>query len=332
MAQIDANALAELIEGSGVSFRKGSASYVFTCPRCSKKEKLYLRRSNGQFICFYCAETQNFKGRPEYALTEILGMPISDIRRKIYGSITPDDDGVVVFVLKDFFGSDPEPEEYALPSMEWPSDFFPIDAEQAKDGLKYLENRGITLERALEYDIRYWATKKRVAFPVYDGSRLLGYQARIIHANTEFIGKDGELVKIPKILTSPGLQRDQIVMYQNRLKGSQHAVICEGPVDALKAHLCGGNIATMGKIVAKTQLDLIRSLGIKKVYIALDPDADAEAQKLARLMGDLECYRLLPADGYKDLGEMSEEAVLEQFKNAPEMNPGHLALSLRLTF
>lgn len=332
MSKIDAVALAELVENSGVSFRKGSASYVFTCPKCSKKEKLYMRRSNGQFICFYCAETQNFRGKPEFALTELLGISISDIRRKLYGSITPEGDAMVVFNLQDFWGDDPEPEETYLASIPTPDDFMDLESPQGKEGLDYLLTRGISLERAREYRLCYWVTKKRVVFPVYDGERFLGYQARLIHGNTEFIGKSGDLVKIPKILTSPGLQRDQIVMFMNRLQGADHVFIAEGPVDAMKAHLCGGNVATMGKSVSTSQLDLIRTSGVKRVYIALDPDAEAEAQGIARRLGDLECYRVLPAQGFKDLGEMTEEAVYQQFLEAREMNAGHLALNLRLAF
>jgi hypothetical protein len=42
-------------------------------------------KSDGRFVCWVCAETSGFKGRPEFALQELLGMSLSSIKEKIYG-------------------------------------------------------------------------------------------------------------------------------------------------------------------------------------------------------------------------------------------------------
>ena len=51
--EIDYEALADFIEGSGLRYKKGSVSYILDCPRCNK-EKLYIYRStkNGRFVCW----------------------------------------------------------------------------------------------------------------------------------------------------------------------------------------------------------------------------------------------------------------------------------------
>jgi hypothetical protein len=67
---------------------------------------------------------------------------------------------------------------------------------------------------------------------------------------------------------------------------------------------------------------------VKKVYLALDPDAQTEMQALAPKFYDVEVYILLPEPGYKDLGEMSMEAVLERFRTAPRLRLGVLRPNL----
>ena len=119
-------------------------------------------------------------------------------------------------------------------------------------------------------------------------------------------------------------------MFQDQLVDSPHAVICEGPIDAIKADLCGGNVATLGKAVSKEQVDIIKQSGVQKVYIALDPDAGIEALKLRDAFSGLEIYRLLPEDGYEDLGAMSPDQVYRQFLKAERFdNTGRLFLFLK---
>jgi DNA primase len=100
-------------------------------------------------------------------------------------------------------------------------------------------------------------------------------------------------------------------------------------VDAIKADWCGGAVATMGKAVSATQLDVIRRAGIKKIYLALDPDAAEEVNRLAYELGDMETRLLLPPKGRKDLGECSFEEVYEAFQQAEPFTAGNLLLSLR---
>jgi hypothetical protein len=109
-------------------------------------------------------------------------------------------------------------------------------------------------------------------------------------------------------------------------------------VDALKCHLAGGNVASMGKVVSSQQIALIKASGVRRVYLGLDRDAATETMKLAKAFSDyrdtgdggmFEVYRLLPAPGYDDLGDMPPELVLEQFRSAPRVGAGSLLLDLR---
>jgi hypothetical protein len=164
-----------------------------------------------------------------------------------------------------------------------------------------------------------------VAFPVELEGRLVGFQERTVLKETKLWSDElDRFTETPKVLSSKGIPREQLVMFGDRLAGVEHVVLCEGPIDAIKAHLCGGNVATMGKAVSKGQIALLRANGIKKIYLALDPDAAEETARLAREFGDLEVYLMHAPAGYKDLGAMSMEAVRDLFTSAPRVNPGHI--------
>jgi len=169
-----------------------------------------------------------------------------------------------------------------------------------------------------------------VVFPVYDRGELYGYQERFILPTKYIDPSTNEEREIPKILSSTGIPRERMLMFSDRLIGSPHAILAEGPVDAIKAHLCGGNVATMGKAVGAEQFRLLLNGGIKKVYLGLDPDASGEFRRLARTYYDeVEMYDLRPkATGggreKLDLGAMSFEDVYRLFLDAERIFPGQL--------
>ena len=324
--------LKELIEGSGVAFRSNSVSFIFTCPRCHKKDKLYIRKTNGQFICFVCKEESGFSGRPEFALAEILCQPIHEIRVKLYGEATVKDYATLNLKLNTFGNEEPEEEsEIVIPEVCWGWSQYEIDHQHATQGASYLERRGISTSIAKEYGIRYNSVERSITFPITYKGRMVGWQTRIIDSDRVWMEELGKHVHITKSLTSKNLPKHLCVMFEHRLEGSDHAVLCEGPIDALKAHQCGGNIATMGKLVSRPQIELMKSHGVSKVYLALDPDASKEVGQLAQdLKEDFELYDMRPPAPHKDLGEMEMGAVLELFKTAPKVKPGQLFLHLNV--
>lgn len=320
----------ELLAEAGIGKPKqNSKSFILSCPRCLKKDKLYIRKTDGRFACWVCKERDGFQGAPEYALTELTGKTISELQRLLYGLETAHGAVSLDLDITDFF--DEESEEIqlqnTLPEVMENPDFRDLDSEWGAPGLSYLESRGIPLAVAQEYGIKYWPGRSRVVFPVRSQGRLLGWQSRYIKP-TEYIDEEtGEVVKIPKALTYEGLKKEQALMFADRITGD-HAILAEGPIDAIKAHLCGGNVASLGKAVSQTQLNLLKFSGITKLYLGLDPDAAIEAQKLvSRLSGDLELYDMRPPSG--DLGAMSFEQVYELYRSAKRVTPANLFLYLK---
>jgi predicted RNA-binding Zn-ribbon protein involved in translation (DUF1610 family) len=315
--------LAKYLGDSGLSFKTGSNSYVFNCPKCGKKDKLYIRKRDGESICFSCPENSGFlAGAPEYALHALTNESVGSIKTKLYNlfnSETPE----LLFNLADGFKLKEELVEDELVTMEIPYTYYPIADHRSRKGQEYLISRGIPIEIATKYQIRYAPAESRVIFPVVVNGETVGWQKRWVK-DTTWTTDDGTVVTVPKILSSSGIPRDRVLMFHDNLLNSPHAIVCEGPVDAIKCDLLGGNVAAMGKAVTEHQLKQITNLGIRKFYLALDPDAAVETMGLIKKLHDCEVFWLVPAAGYKDLGEMTFEQVAEQFKIAEPVTAGSL--------
>lgn len=339
---IDPQKLADLISNSGLKPRESKLSYIFTCPKCQKPERLWMFKDSGKFICWYCAEINGFKGRSEFALAVLLDRSVPSIRKELYGSELLTADVFFDFVLEDHWSD--EEKEVAVPDLGkltrilWGPDFYPIDHKFSVLGAEYLAGRGIDLEVAKHYELRYNPVDRRVAFPVGYKGALFGWQARFT-GPTEFTDATGKERRIIKILSTDSLsgQRDKVVQFADQLIGTDQAIICEGPVDAIKCHLCkpapdmqAGNIATMGKIVSDQQVALLKYSGIKRVYLALDPDAEAEVTRLVKLFEpEVDVYLMQVPKPFKDFGEMTMEAVQIAYKEARRINPGQMFLYLK---
>jgi len=324
--------LKEYIDANTSDVHQSGVSYIFTCPKCEKSKKFYVRKRDGRSICFKCGETDGYKGNAAWALRELFGLPYAETYPRLYGEEMVYKEGHGLdFELVDFFGDEDELPEYEcpLPVMKWPLDFYSADEKPFVKALEYLEGRGISLELARKYDIRWDPTGQRVILPVKVEGKLRGWQARYVH-QTEWYTEDGVKKEILKILSTNGLTGGGVLMFQDNLIGSEHAVLCEGPFDALKADLCGGNVASMGKGINASQLALLRQYGIKRLYIAFDPDADDDIMRVAKEMGDMELYLMTPPNGKKDFGECTLEETHEAFKNAEPFGPSKLFVYLEM--
>jgi len=326
-----------LLQEYGVSFKPNSKSFIMSCPRCRKSQKLYIRKTDGRFVCWHCKEVDNFHGRPEYALAELCGLPVAEIQKILYGEATGKPTAIYLSIdVADFEDEDSADFVDVKPEMKpvaWPLDFYPLDHELGGKGARYLEARGVPLSVAMEYGIRYCPAKTSVVFPVQSQGHLYGWQTRLVENDKPYWDERRRRIVTPlKAITSTDLKRDQVLMFSDRLNGSRHCVLGEGPIDALKAHLCGGNVASLGKAVSDTQLELIRNSGVDKLYLGLDPDAYLELDRIRKKMRDLVLYDFRPPAPFKDLGEMQMEAVKYHFDNAPILNPGHVIIYLKNHF
>jgi DNA primase len=137
-------------------------------------------------------------------------------------------------------------------------------------------------------------------FPVTHNGKLYGWQERSIRGDIK--------------MTMKGFERDKALMFYDNLNDSKHAIVTEGPVDALKCDILGGSVCTMGKDIGDYQIKLIVTK-VDKVYLALDPDASAEKARLCKAIADFkEVFIMTPPK--KDFGMCSEEEVIKSFEEA----------------
>jgi hypothetical protein len=325
----------ELLQTHGVDFKSNSKSFIMDCPRCHKSGKLYMMRQSGRFVCFYCREIEGYQGKPEFALADLCGLRLSEVRKALYDDEPQGSSLLLGGGLQEF--TDEDDENYMdivqpLDRVQWPVDSLVLDHPDAIKGVRYLESRGIPMGLAMEYSIRYWPSERRVMFPVISHGNLLGYQSRLIEKDKPYWNERLRKVVSPqKILTNPELKRDQTLMFSDRVTGD-HAILCEGPLDSLKAHCGGGNVAAMGKAVATSQLQLLRNCGIKRLYLALDPDAYLELDRLRKTLADVTLYDLRPPAPYKDLGDMPILEVKGLVDRAPILNPAQIVFYLKNHF
>lgn len=314
----DLGRLLELLQEGGHPgpIRRSGRRLLFVCPACGKKA-LKLGVTSGWWQCFYCREANGTAGPAHRLLALALNMPDRAAAAALYGDevIAP------LEVSENLFYEEDDDEEILPERVCWDYHHHPIADPQAERGAAYLEGRGIPMDVAVQYGIRYSPVDRRVLFPVEMEGRLVGWQGRLVIPN-EWRDDQGELKTAPKVLSSRNIPRDRCLMFQDRVVGHD-AVLCEGPIDALKAHLVGGNVASMGKTVSDGQLDVLRKKKVRRVYLALDPDAAEDVGGLARRLQGLEVRLVEVPHPYKDLGQMSLKDAAETVRAAEVVLPWH---------
>lgn len=320
-APIDKDALKSFVEQRAVPFSTTNRSWVFDCPKCGKR-KLYVEKTTGRCRCFHCQD--DFRGRVDFILSKVYGIDVNELKALFFGIKKPGDGEELKLEFVDFWHQfdDFEEEKTEIETLPneilWDPFYVNIDDTKAQEGVDYLEKRGIPLYIALQYGIRYSPAEKRVIFPVIIDNILRGWQGRYIR-QTFGLTDSGKPYLIPKIKTQGLL--NNVFMFQDRLKGD-YCVLAEGPFDAIKCHLCGNNVASMGKYLSKAKKEYLLNSGIKRLYLGLDDDAMTDLMKTTRdLHSSIEIYRLRTPRGRQDLGESTFEEVYDEFKKAERITP-----------
>lgn len=328
---VDAKALVELLKTEGLDFTNSSRSWVLDCPECGR-HKWAIRKMDGYSKCYRC--DADFKGFADYTLSVALKRPKSELSKLLYGvviSTQATEEVTEVERWVDHWSEMSDNDVEVVELRSWPSEMIhppdhrELDTDLGAPGLAYLEGRGVPLAIAKEYGVRYDPVQERVIFPIVIEGVLRGWQGRLIR-KVEYTDKKGRKRELPKALTE-GEVGGKVLLFQDRLKGSEHGIITEGPFDALKCHLCGGNTATMGKSVTVDQLDIYtRFYGLRRLYLGLDEDAAEEMMCIVRELTwyeGMEVFHLATPAGREDLGGATMEEVLEAFRTAKPLNPGH---------
>lgn len=294
----------DLIRNGGLSFTETPSSFLLVCPKCSKK-KLAIQKKEGYWCCYKC-KSDGFKGRPENIIHILFNIPLEDVRGMIYENFAQLKEQIFLKLnVIDPWEDEISAVDYydEIPLEEVVANPFFVTSENPlfEPGRRYLiDQRGLTEKHIQKHGLMYNTMTRCVVFPIKHRNKLFGWQERSIKGDIK--------------MTMKGFERDKALMFFDNLTGSKHAIVSEGPVDALKLDILGGSVCTMGKDVSPYQIKLIVN-SVDKVYLALDPDASLEKSRICKEIADIkEVYIMSPPK--KDFGMCTEEEVLKAFEEA----------------
>jgi len=294
--------------------KENGRSFIFDCPVCGSSDKLYIEKSNGRSICFRHKTEECPTARTSIAkvLSLLSEIPFEKVKEEMSDKVTVRPDEIIEDIQDDF---DETIHEVVVPlipltNKDHPTDSKPLFWAESYPGIQYLNGRGLDPRQLSVLGVCYSPYMRRIIFPVVQKGQMYGWQARTIDSDVQL-----------RMYNLPGEWKSRTLMFHDNLIGSEHAIVAEGAVSALKFALVGGYVATMGKMVSNSQIDLIITSGVKKVYIALDPDAIVEMEDLVHKLltktnNALQCFLIKVPDGREDFGDCTYDECKKAFENA----------------
>lgn len=292
-----------------------SRSFIFDCPSCGGRHKLYIQKEDGRSVCFKGKSSKCPKPGSDavYALAILAHMPMDEVKKELHGSAPQLQDYLHVS-----FDAPEERKRDPLPPGTLPLDITMIDDPIAIDGLNYLLGRGLTAEVLKEQGIMYRPSVRMVIFPVIMNGILYGWQGRAIDP----VPKERRMDNLP------GEWKSRTVMFHGNIVGKEFVIIAEGPVSAMKFANMKNYVATMGKEISSEQMKILRESGMKRLYIALDPDAFDKIHKIRETLPDVECYFVEVPEGREDFGDCTYEECEAAFKSAQKITGDEIFVHL----
>ena len=283
--------LVDSVLGAGKRTARGNRAY--TCPYCNHhKPKLEVnftqhKKGYNPFHCWACDK----KGSRVSALFKQVKAPLEKYEE-----------------LKKLIGSEIEVKKQNDQTiLKLPPEYKSILGSQdilARHAFSYLKNRGITKEDIEKYSIGYCESgryAKMVIIPSYDEVGDLNY----------FTGRSFEKDPFVKY-RNPETSRD-VIPFELFINWNIPLVICEGPFDAIA--IKRNAIPLLGKNLQQNLLKKIVTSTVKKIYIALDTDAQKQALKFAEyFMNEGKEVYFMDLEG-KDPSEMGFEKFTNLIKN-----------------
>lgn len=288
--------------------------FLTKCPFCGRSEKLSVNPVKRVYHCWHCDSSGT--------MTSLLGMNVSLSSAAIEAS-TP-----------------PKTQKTIYPPSFDPTQIIPLTSlPEDNPAIVYLKSRGFDPnELDKDFAFRYCAkgrmfphvpfdASNTIVIPIYAENNFLGWQARLLY-NPKAVSEEvlslmgysarkdsGELKRPPKYLTSPGLNKKEMLYNIDWAKQYDTVVVTEGVFDCIRVGRQG--VATLGKLVSDYQKKLLISLW-KTVVLLLDPDATETQQALVKDLTVPGGPKIVPVtlDGYKDAGECPRDELWRQINKA----------------
>ena len=286
--------LLESILGGSKSARGGDEA-VFTCPSCNHhKKKLTFNLSSQKFQCWVCG----YKGHRAFQLLKKANSP-----------------GAAFSALKEIdkqynFKSKVK-QKIDVNTLQLPKEVTPIISSSAvlsKHALHYLDQRGITQQDVVKYDLHYCEQgplRNMVVIPSYDKDGFLNY----------YVGRSFD--KNAYIKHKLASSTKDIIGFEMYINWDLPVILCEGAFDAMA--IKRNAIPLFGKKLSTTLMKKIIKSNVEKIYLALDEDALKDAFNHAETFMSYGKKVYLIEMGNKDPSELGFEQFTKLLHNATEL-------------
>ena len=254
--------LLESILGRSKSARGGDEA-VFTCPSCNHhKKKLTFNLLSQKFQCWVCG----YKGHRAFQLLKKINAPGT-----LFGTLKEID--------KQYnFKKQNQNQKTTTNTLQLPKEVIPIISSSAilsRHALHYLNQRGVTQQDIVKYDLHYCEQgdlRNKVVIPSYDKDGFLNY----------YVGRSFD--KNAYIKHKLASSTKDIIGFEMYINWDLPIILCEGAFDAMA--IKRNAIPLFGKKISSALMKKIITSNCKKIYLALDNDALKDTLNHAeKLMG-----------------------------------------------
>lgn len=255
------------------------------CPKCfNDKWKVYINVEKRIWFCQRCSWGRHV---PDICvlLAAIAGMNIHTVRMEVAATVVPSlSDDEFLATLNSQVSPSEVLEEFDMDPIDLPGEVG-LSGMMGKKAEQYLIGRGLTLADIERYQLRL-ASKLRnnsgpwAVFPILYYGVPVACQGRRFTNNNE-----------PRYLSSDKIAQWMWPLDEGNLTNIESGgsvVLVEGVFDAL-AYVRAGTpaLCTFGKNLSRSQLKLLQSHGVKKLYLSYDADAHKDICSTAERVGHL---------------------------------------------
>ena len=286
--------LLESILGRSKSARGGEEA-VFTCPSCNHhKKKLTVNLATQKFQCWVCG----YKGHRAFKLLKTI-------------SATPKAYEILKNIDSQYSFKQYTTAKTPSGSLQFPRGVTPIMSSSAilsKHALHYLDQRGITQQDVVKYDLHYCEEgplRNMVVIPSYDKDGFLNY----------YVGRSFD--KNAYIKHKLASSTKDIIGFEMYINWDLPVILCEGAFDAMA--IKRNAIPLFGKKLSTTLMKKIIKSNVEKIYLALDEDALKDAFNHAETFMSYGKQVYLIEMGDKDPSELGFEQFTKLLHNAVKL-------------
>jgi len=291
--------LLESILGGSKSARGGDEA-VFTCPSCNHhKKKLTFNLLSQKFQCWVCG----YKGHRAFQLLKKAGAPGAAF-------------GALKEIDNQYNFKQQVKQKVDTNILQFPHGVTPIMSSSAilsKHALHYLDQRGITQQDVVKYDLHYCEQgplRNMVVIPSYDKDGFLNY----------YVGRSFD--KNAYIKHKLASSTKDIIGFEMYINWDLPVILCEGAFDAMA--IKRNAIPLFGKKISTTLMTKIIKSNVEKIYLALDEDALKDAFNHAETFMSYGKKVYLIEMGDKDPSELGFEQFTKLLHKATKLTTSTL--------